>query len=393
MLPFFIYLTFNNPDDTGEDFGLTLSMISTVVANVSGLMTGGLHLFFRSNIISTIGPRDKLAEYERQQLKYKIRKPDPNGHEFSGHVLQPISSPQTLRRIDSEESLIRYGKEEEVSIGSPPNRAISTLEEAANPLRSNAVFLPSSNVRAPERAQLPSASSGGMHNRKPSSSYSLFPNKNVGNTTSVALLPSTTYSPISGSNPFDDFNEPLQPPPSIKPNGRHRRDSSMMSSATVQIGLRFSNVDDMPPMASTMVSNAERVHNLDCPKAIRPSPLAAFAPVEDDASSTEPSSPVTRSGSRRDPVKDARMKTLPPVPRAITLVDRQSRREEEMLTLSPAVYRPESPTRSRVPSPKGVGFNVPKRSNTTPVQPLASSPPPPRNRGNSDAAEGRGDWI
>lgn len=393
MLPFFVYLTFNNLGDTEGNTGLTLSMIATVVANVSGLMTGGLHLFFRSNIISTIGPRDKFAEYERQQLKYKIRKPDPNDYEYSGHVLQPISTPQTLRRMDSEESLMRYGKEEEASVESPPGRTAAMLVEATNPLRSNAVFLPAASVRAPERAQLPLASSGAMHSRKPSSSYSLFPNKNLGNTSSVALLPSTTYSPIEGSNPFDDFNEPLQPPPSIKPNGRHRRDSSMMSSATVQIGLRFSNVDDMPPMASTMISNAERVHNLDCPKEIRPSPLAAFTVADDASPTAEPSSPVTRTGSRRDPVKDARMKTLPPVPRAISFADRQSRLEEEPLTLSPAVYRPDSPTRTRVPSPKGVGFNVPKRSNTTPVQPLASSPRPPRNRGNSDAAEGRGDWI
>ncbi|KAI1867953.1 uncharacterized protein JN550_006760 [Neoarthrinium moseri] len=384
MVPFFIYLTFNNLGDMDGDAGLTLSMIATVVANVSGLMNGGLHLFFRSNIISTIGPRDKMAEYERQQLKHKIRKADSNDYDFSSHVLQPVSGPRQLGRTASEESLVRYEKEEE----SVENQSLRTYGFSPNPSKSNSVFPSTTIPRAPEPAQLPASTlpSAGIHQRRPSTSYSLFPS-NAANTTSVAMLPATTYSPVANTNPFDF--ETLKPPPSIKTGGRHRRDSSMASSATVQIGLRFSNVDDMPPMASTMVKNAEQVHNLDCPKALRPSPLAAFTGNE-PSSPSEPQSPVSATSSR-DPVKDARMKTLPPVPRAVTLAQVDTSQGQEGL-LSSKVYRPESPVK-KIPSPKGVGFNVPKRANTTPVQETATSPPPPRNRGNSDVAERRGDWI
>ncbi|KAH6655119.1 hypothetical protein BKA67DRAFT_226745 [Truncatella angustata] len=392
LVPFFAYLTFSNPNDNDGNNGLTLSMIAQVVANVSGLMNGGLHLCFRANIISTIAPKDKLAEYERQQLKHKIRKADP-GYDFSSIALQPVSSPKTLQRVDSEETLVkRYEKDEEALIESPSTKA---YEYSPTPLRSNGVFPTISIPRAPEPAELPNATpSISFPKRRPSTSYSLFPNQNIANTQSITILPPTTYSPVENNNNslFDDFNS-LKPPPSIK--SRHLRNSSLVSSATVQIGLRFSNVADMPPMAASNVKNAERVHNLDCPKAIRPTPMASFSPASEPVSPFEPSSPISQVSSR-DPVKNARMKTLPPVPRQVTLMQETPlapEDEEGSLTLSSAVYRPESPTK-KVPSPKGVGFQFPppKRVNTTPVQ-NSSRTAPPRSRGNSDAAQSRGDWI
>lgn len=390
-MPFFVYLTFSNLGDTDGNTGLTLSMIATVVANVSGLMNGGLHLCFRANIISTIAPRDKLAEYERQQLKHKIRKADPE-YDFSSVVLQPVSAPKSLPRMDSEETLVkRYEKEEENS-----NNGLSIYGHSPKPLRLNGVFPPITIPRAPEPAELPTATpTTGFAKRRPSTSYSLFPNNNSGNTASITILPPTTYSPTeNNAKQFDESNFALKPPPSIK--ARHLRNSSMASSATVQIGLRFSNVADMPPMASTIVKNAEQVHNLDCPKALRPSPLTSFTPANESASPLEPSSPTT--GSPRDPMKDLRMKTLPPVPRQVTLVHTKpalNGEDNEITTLSSAVYSPDSPTK-KVPSPKGVGFQFPppKRTNTTPVQSLSRSPPPSaRSRGNSDAAQSRSDWI
>ncbi|KAF3025844.1 hypothetical protein E8E14_014742 [Neopestalotiopsis sp. 37M] len=400
VVPFFIYLTFSNLGDSEGTSGLTLSMIATVVVNVSGLMNGGLHLFFRSNIISTIGPRDKMAEYERQQLKHKIRKADPED-DYTSHPLQSVSGSKSLRRVDSEETLVkRYEKDEEDAIES---RSTRTYGYSPKPLMSNGVFPTTAIPRAPEPVELPTpaAPSTGLPKRRPSTSYSLFPNTNIANNTaSITILPPTTYSPIENNNNisrFEDFdNNTLRPPPSIK--NRHMRNSSMASSATVQIGLRFSNVADMPPMASSIVRNAEQVHNLDCPKAIRPSPLAAFTTTDEPVWPSEPASPTMTSAS-----KDSRMKTLPPVPRPIsrinTNVENNSRQQQydDTPILSAAVYRPESPSK-KVPSPKGVGFQFPnpKRTNTTPVQTSSTRTPPPpmtRSRGNSDVTQPRGDWI
>lgn len=388
-------------------------MIATIVANVSGLMNGGLHLFFRSNIISTIAPKDKMAEYERQQLKYKIRKADPGEYDFSAHVLQPVGGPRPVERTgtgflptESQETLVRYGKDYESSIESAPPRP---YVYPPNPLKSNSVFPATSMPRAPEPAQLqepqtPAPSKGGFPQRKPSMSYSLFPNNNdASNTVSVTILPPTTYSPKEQAHQFNF--ETLPPPPSFK--SRHRRESSAASSATVQIGLRFSNVEDMPAMASTMIKNAQKVHNLNCPKEIKPSPLASSAAADESAiDDDEPASPlgpyVPVSSLSRKAAKDPRMKTLPSLPRVVGVValaqtDSMIKDDaDEVMTLSSAVYVPESPIK-KTPSPRGVGFDIPQRSNTTTgVQGRPPrSPPPPvaRSRGNSDAVQARGDWI
>ncbi|KAK8135827.1 hypothetical protein PG984_003767 [Apiospora sp. TS-2023a] len=408
MIPFFLCLTVSTPSSGDSDMTLTLSMISTVVSNISGLVTGGLHLFLRSNTISTIGPRDKQAEYERQKLKHKIRGPSPSDDYFSSQIEKPVGGPRprTLKQAESQENLVPATREvEEAAIESQPNEHFNFGNFGQpNPLRSHAVFTPTSNEpRAPEPAQLPATqeTSGNGHNR--SRSYSLFPGSNNAttstnnnpNTTSVALLPTTTYNPeinlhratpdADAEDLYEDIYETLKPPPKMG-FARHRRDSSMVSTATVQIGLRFSNVNDMPPMANSVVTDAERerVHNLEYPHpAVKPSPL-----------SNTPSGNAESSRSNEDNddpfVDSARYQTPEPKDDEPTLGG---------FTLSPTVYSPNSPSKNKTPSPRGVGFNVPiKRSNTSPMHSEPSSPPPqPRNRGNSDAAaetkDARSDWI
>ncbi|KAI0885133.1 uncharacterized protein GGS22DRAFT_139389 [Annulohypoxylon maeteangense] len=384
IVPFFIYLSFKHPlNDTA---GLTLSMISTVVANVTGLTTGGLHLFLRSRTISTIGPTDKLAEYERQKMKQQIRMGGTsNAMDFNGHILQPVSGPK-FSKTESQEDLVgeKGGDAERGEIiypGGPQTFGTSVL----NPLRSNAVFNATNFSPIPEPIPIPPTPTANVHSRKPSASYTLFPSKNQGNTASVALLPSTAYNPNPQSTlapnnfPFDDMNEALKPPPSVRTWGRHRRDSSMASSATVQIGLRISNVADIGPLPKSS-TEIEREYPQYYPQnelpatTYRPSPLAT---------SNAPSSPVLQSSIKP---KDTSTKNTPPV-------SVNSDGEESTRTLSPTVYNPNSPTKAKTPSPKGVGFNVPRRANTTPIQ-GTSTPPPTRSRGNSSGvADSRSDWI
>lgn len=379
IVPFFIRLTFSNPMDDSGGTGLTLSMISTVVANVTGLTTGGLHLFLRSNTIGTIAPKNKFAEYERLKLKHQIRVRGSNNMDFNDHLLQPVPGPQSYSKNESQENLVDEKGDMERGDSMQFGSAIT------NPLRSNAVYEEATNIpQVPEPAQVASTISPNTHGRKPSASYNLFPSKNQGDTNSVALLPSTAYNPnpqptlTIPTSQFNDFNfnDTLRPPPSIW--GRHKRDSSMASSATVQIGLRVSNIADIGPFASKPSLEAERVYTLDyppkeeVPSAYRPSPLAAYS-----TANVAPS-----------PSPAMEMKELPPVPA-------KSEKKKDDCTLSPTVYNPNSPTKSKTPSPRGVGFNVPRRANTTPVQQNEPTQvPPSRSRGNSSGAvDGRSDWI
>ncbi|KAI8964000.1 hypothetical protein F5Y11DRAFT_355911 [Daldinia sp. FL1419] len=388
IVPFFVSLTIANPMEGSGGSGLTLSMIATVVANVSGLTTGGLHLFLRSNTIATIGSSSKLAEYERQKLKNQYEADAAISMDFNGHILKPVSGPGSFSKAESQEYLVNE-KSDAVERGESPYPMDSPMYSPMrpNPLRSNAVFeTPNfSFPRAPEPVQVPPTPSASSHSRKPSASYKLFPNKNQ-NTASVALLPSTAYNPnpqptfAMNGLPQDNLDDLLKPPPSIRTSwGGHNRDSSMSSSTTVQIGIRISNIADIGPINSKVSTEAERVYSLDFPRdeelanVYRPSPLAPF--------NTPNVTPPQSSYSR-----DSRMKNLPPAPA-------RSEDERSDCTLNPTVYDPNSPTKSKTPSPRGVGFNVPRRTNTTPVQGTPTQQPP-RSRGNSSsAANNRPHWI
>jgi hypothetical protein len=389
MVPFFFNLSFfdqRSPDSQALD----LSLVASVVANVSGLMTGGLHLFLRSNTLSTIGPKDKWEESDRQKLKRDIRVWGPgsggSSSNYSSRTVQPVSAPRPLQRTNSEETLI-HEKEEEAMIESPT----SLTYEKTNPLRSNAVYAMATPPRAPEPARITTSQTPRAHAQ--TSSYSLFPDKSsAASTKSVTLLPATTYSPggstIASLAKAPDAFDALKPPPSFQ--GRHRRDSSMVSSATVQIGLRFSNVEDMPPLNSRYFQDTHKVYNLDCPNArnesgsssMRPSPLNT---LHANKAQDDEEYDYDESIYSRDPEKDAKMKTLPPVPNSAAAKDV----DLAPLMLSPTVYKPESPTsRTKLPSPKGVGFNAPQRSNTN-----RGSPTTPSQAMRSAGGATKGDWI
>ncbi|KAK2065605.1 hypothetical protein LY76DRAFT_216609 [Colletotrichum caudatum] len=376
LIPFFFTLSFTEQRAaTGQ--ALTLSMIASVVANVSGLMTGGLHLFLRSNTFSTIGSShsDKW-ESERNKLKAGIRVYSGGNNDYEHHMMNPVGRAQSLRRMDSTDSLVPE-KEEEARIESP-----SGSPTYANPLRSNAVWQPvPAPLRTPEPAQVPTYQVPKAHARK--RSYSLFPTEQQNNNTkSITLLPAKTYTPAARIPPAarafeeDDDMMSLQPPPPIFPQGiRHRRDSSLASSATVQIGLRLSNVDDMPPLNSHYFQNNASVTSLDCPDEQdadapkRPSPLAQVDVNSDSESSDSEEEDETLVSSPARHEKDTRMKSLPSVPDFSGPRQSQLKEQEpQQLTLSPAVYRPESPQKTRVTSPQGVGFNNLAQRKKAPVK-------------------------
>lgn len=363
-----------------NDQTLTLSMVASVVANVSGVMTGGLYLFLKSNVLSTIGPKDKFGEYERRKLKHTIRRYGPADEDGDDSLSARVSGSGALRRMDSDASFISTDKELESgeSIRSSPAPSIASSRRL-NPLRSNAFYPPVSAPRFPEPAQTPTGVIGHMRKR----SYNIFPSL-PGSKSSVTLLPATTYSPQYNGRAKDAESalDSLKPPPSLRNLvGRHRRDSSMVSSATVQIGLRLSSVDDMPARPTTAEAD---VISLNCPKILaklsplRPGPVASESP---DAGAEA----IVDASPKRDPVKNARMKTLPPVPnRAGDATEGEDEDDEEGEMLSPHVYSPGSP--GKVASPLGVGIAMPaaRYNHGRPASPPAAAPV---------SADAKAEWI
>jgi len=168
MIPWFYVMVFYPPDERPN--ALNLAMIASVVANVSGLMTGGLYLFLKSNTLSTIGPRDKAGEYEKRRQRYKIRRAEDD--DFDGHMLDHVRGPKGLRRMNSDASLI--SDEKETDVWDDRRRPASSIynEPVPNPLRSHSVYPMNGMPRAPEPAKFSMSSAFGHMWKK---SYSLFP--------------------------------------------------------------------------------------------------------------------------------------------------------------------------------------------------------------------------
>lgn len=403
VIPYFVSQTIAHGD-------IKASMMATVVLNLSGLMSGLLHLFLRSNTATTsFGPKNG-RHWNRD--KHQIRIWGPNELAFGTHLVNPVSEPRTpLRelesRADSRASLVGLEKGRVMSMESLSNPSFGSLR--FNPLASNpnAVEQKAIMPTIPEpTAEVSSASRG--HARK--QSYSLFP----------AEATSPTKAPQQNMRPADSVYDisDLAPPPAIFGPGssRHRRDSSIASSATVQIGLRLShaptpsmedaslmplpqttygalpsttfNASPLKPSSSVPLSS----FNSNAPRAASPLKLQTENPTKAEPPARPPRRPSPLNTNvispTQSPVLASINKLLPPTPKTLVSVVRESNTQ-----LSPAVYSPEKKTMA--PS-KTV---TTPQSATNPVRnsPLGDGSPTRVVRSNSGRApattQSKSDWI
>lgn len=453
-------------------------MVASVVANLSGLTTGGLHLFMRSAIISTIGPREKPSEYDRRWMKDQIRRYNASGPDFAGHMMGPVSSAVDLRHILSDASPMsgsRVDKDEESGMRtSQGSLADGGSSQRPNPLRSNA-FSPRSftttpatatlaavavsaavaSVRAPEPARMPAAmeearSSHSSLTQWLTSALSTASNMRasaMSDTKSLLLLPATTYSPggpakanASESSSRFDFST-LKPPPSMNNlfSARHRRDSSMVSTATVQIGLRLSNMADLGLVPCDTQIPDRKVYTLDDTSGEIPPQTGSreadqrqsgMIPIATDVRKMvlgrpTPQQPTAQPASRmrqpsplantvlegpRPPTADGQGLPATDTSSHGNAVSGQSNVRSECSdddtddaddaddassdaggeVLSSSTYSPQSPTKARLPSPRGVGFaTMSSQSSSTTLRAVAMAKP----TGHSAEGKTGGDWI
>lgn len=355
-------------------------MVASVVANVNGLMVAGLHLFLRSQNQSAFGPTP--CDYDRKPYDWD------NRDRGSSHSLQQVNTSNSSSRTrgDSVASLLHPADVEPRDMISSSTYSASAARNAISPK----LYIPA-DPKYPEPTQPPSETSPSQMRKQ---SYSVFPQ---GSSTATTLLPATTYSPISTNAIRDTW----KPPPIVKPwAGRgHRRDSSIVSTATVQIGIRISNVEDFLPYKK---KDTTRDHVPDVKNApmvpqtpvAQPWPLAtaSVAPEESQYASEyeeeEEADIILSEPPKRQSDKDL-MKNLPPVPNSPTVPvnkvmdgaeKEEKQAEEQLVTLSPAVYTPpqslhrSASQRQKLPSPLGVGFSLPPRqSGSTATSPMPTS--------------------
>lgn len=345
LIPFFASLTFSDNMDVTRLRG-QLSMAAIVASNLTALSNGGLYVFLRACHGSNIGRKGYFKVDRQQQRKYKEARNSPITRIYTAQMDLPVSPPRRL-------VVTNQGVEESASeMPSTPtalrhNVAQQSTQGSGKPVATNA-------TSPPRKA----------HTRK--ASYSVFPQAQLEQSTRnlkpTSILPAATYNP-SPPSPSPKRNtgqvqdlSTLVPPPELIPGlaiTKHQRDSSLGSSATVQIGLRFSSVDDMPPTASyaqprfakpprptSSIYPTDSIYMASGALPPSPPPMPPPLRIPDRVSQRMPSTVWIDSG-----------KQLPPVPLNTSRKQPERQNDSQML-LSPLVYSPEQPNRSSTTSPQ-----------------------------------------
>jgi hypothetical protein len=220
LLPFFIQSVVM--DITTEAYELTkYGMVASVVGNLTGIITGGCYVFLRTKKVQRTNSSDwsNVGKLDLDQEK------DPR-------VVSVESDDRWLSQIQQPVQPPRYS----MSGAFPPMTGRQEVQRPASivPRKPSLAMpfpqAPASTDQAPA-IHIRQSSAGQVEPQLPA--------------TPGWLLPTTTYDPFSQS---DNGLGSLLPPPKIRsPDGiSHRRGDSLESTATVQIGLRLSNVNDMP---------------------------------------------------------------------------------------------------------------------------------------------------
>jgi hypothetical protein len=372
VIPFFFSLIHKGGD-------IKLSMMATVVLNLSGLMNGLLQLFLRSNTQTTsFGAKPKRSW---DLGKHDVRIFGPNELAMHAQLMNPVTGPQTpgsdvaSRWADSRASLVGVEKERAISMDSLTKKTYVAEMSSMPPKQEPAV----------------SSSISRGHAQKPS--YSIFP-----------CNQSTPTKPPQTTSVYDISD--LEPPPAIHfPDGpRHKRDSSVVSSATVQIGLRLSHAprpsqEDINTPSTTYKAKTAESNTLALPsttyKPASSLPISKFsaAPVSPATVSAPPLkvdtiAPALKSPSQspqqpsllntntarspdQSPTRQAAAvnKTLPPTPKFV--FPKVDNVQDSNTQLSPAVYAPER----KITTP-GVATLVggPRSATVPPSNPLRANP-------------------
>ncbi|KAF9731999.1 hypothetical protein PMIN06_000218 [Paraphaeosphaeria minitans] len=247
-----------------QDFNSTYatSRIAEVALFCSGIVIAFVHLFLRVNATRLVIMPMSEMNANAKQKRPKFRLFGPSDLEMN------ISGPLALqggRRPESRQGLIDVGPEKnrfdiEPGYFDRPQRPLTPASaRSEGPIDPTKWPLPPDPLQTGLFVEQKDGSNG-LHRRN-KSNYSLFPTR----AEDVPRLPATVYSPgklaapqgrfsqlamrrqsrkgsISDAKSVTDvgeaFNFLVKPPPLF--SGRHYRNQSTDSSATVQIGLRFS---------------------------------------------------------------------------------------------------------------------------------------------------------
>ncbi|THV46545.1 hypothetical protein BGAL_0377g00020 [Botrytis galanthina] len=374
VIPYFVSQAIGHGD-------FKLAMMATVVLNLSGLMNGLLHLFLRSNTATTsFGPRGRSWPSN----KHEIRMWGPNELAFSDQIMDPVPAPVSSRsglvsRAESQKSLITSSdKNKFISMTDLFVPQPSTYSPTKpNPLCSNFVTQMSSVPIPPT----PTEHFPSEYTRK--QSYSLFPAPAPDSPDTLAP-PHMNRPALESVYDISDLSD-LVPPPPLHGKIGHRRGSSVSSSATVQIGIRFSQAPPPPAVPKTIpLALPATTYELT------PLPATTFqAPALPSMtySPTSKSNPIPKTMTAPSRAHLPPLQTKNLTGNVIPIPPRSPFRPSPPASTNIANQRQQSPTMSYSPRSTSPQQSPSFVNKTLPVVPKASTPKQPaiERLENSDA--------
>ncbi|RBR11534.1 uncharacterized protein FIESC28_08996 [Fusarium coffeatum] len=334
QITFYFNTAFYDIGAAGET-SMQLSIIGTVVMNMSGLLLGCLYLFLRSSRAPTGYSDDDIEATQGFKKWGDDQEPTTP---ITPMQSQSINMPSLARKASGKEELMMDDRVEDKVFGARKD----FLKAGLKPLRLGSMRNSGDLPAAPKPVRTSSKESIKNFKR---SMYSIFPKPEAPK--SPILLPTTTYKgPATDKNsttkaaPAPPSLADLLAPPALRLPDRKLRSSgaSALSTATVQIGLRLSNIGDMSTSKPEPKPDANRVEELDCPNSTvrffprKTSPLAiAIVDVPGEGARYQIQDNFENNLSEKE---------LPPVPLSAGMVTPPE------TTLSSAVYSPQESTPS-----------------------------------------------
>lgn len=384
---------------------LASSRVAEVSLFSSGMVFAFFHLFLRVNATRMVIKPMGESSNQPKQKRPRIRFFGPSDLEMN------ISGPMALQgghRPDSRQGLIDVGPEKNRYDFEPEYFARPEKPLSPGSIRSNGPIDPSKWPLPPHPVQSvyfnqPDEGTTGLHKRN-KSNYSLFPTR----AEDVPRLPATVYTPPSqggesrfsrlamrrqtrrssiGAKSVTDVSEAFsfltKPPPLFSP--RHNRNESTDSSATVQIGLRFSVAP--ATLAAAKCTRAERSTESS---GLRAPPLQHTNTDESGVSLGLPIQSPTSATSEKFPDTPVKSSAFP-----VTMEDSsaylQSQREKIILP-TPRRQLPGPPPPAQAPMPLQAGMSGLRMNPVSPASTIdspstpgtpATPTSPPRSRSNS----------
>ncbi|QSZ37790.1 hypothetical protein DSL72_008889 [Monilinia vaccinii-corymbosi] len=347
-------------------------MMATVVLNLSGLLNGFLQLFLRSNTATTsFGPRGRSWHSH----KHEIRIWGPNELAFHNQMVDPVPAPspasprlELKSRAGSQKRLVTSSdKGDVVSMTELPILPQSSYSpRKLNHLGSNSI----NSISSTSSPRTPTEHLTSEQTKK--QSYSLFPQPGL-ESPSTLLPPQMNRSALESVYDISDLSD-LAPPPPLHGRMDHTRDSSVSSSATVQIGIRLSHAPTPPPVLDVippgLPSTTYTAAGLPAKTFQAPTlPPAAYTPT-----AYTPTSEVHPA-----PNKPPSLSRIPPSPAQSTYLTKnsipippRSPFRSPPTAIKGHAQQQQSPTRLAVPHP-----TLPQKSLPAIPKPLPPTPPPP----------------